>query len=425
MGLMHSTTTYADELTWGTLFRRVNTLHLFPDNYLEIDIMPEGLAVLKWDDELGPVVTSKTPKKLGVGLDPTTSMRVYGIATLGETEESQKPGFSSLAFNDFKLAVYYGGLNMHLKGLPSMVFLVLSPDEDPDIYKDALPEIGTQIFLNAEDDEYKDMVPKLFKQITRYTQMTPEQRQASILNDPVRRAIVQTLMKNGTVQSSELEEIIFEEIGKKIDVDLVLRPLVKMGIIATGWVEGLSSEVIYLTRALFILRQISQDTIKAVRKGKLPIEVANQFLQSSRRYHRDYLARLRKDLFETIWTEADNLAQYLLDFEAYDIIQVLRTGPQETDELGIKLDMQTAKLRKQLDVLEKANIVMRINDEEGRQHLLLKCNPEVTTVYPEWLIQRTIDLYNDEEIVSRQAIHYLEVLKQSYPGLTKSIPLES
>ncbi|MHA1495269.1 MAG: hypothetical protein ACTSRQ_14765 [Candidatus Thorarchaeota archaeon] len=332
--------------------------------------MPEGLAVLKWDDELGPVVTSKTPKKLQVGLDPTTSMRVYGIATLGETEESQKPGFSSLAFNDFKLAVYYGGLNMHLKGLPSMVFLVLSPEEDPDVYKDALPEIATQMFLNAEGDAYKKMVPKLYKQIARYTQMTAEQRQASILNDPVRRTIVQTLMRNGTVLSTELEQMIFEEVGKKIDVDLVLRPLVKMGIIATGWVEGLSSEVIYLTRALFILRKISHDTVRSVQKGSLPTEVAEQFLQSSRRYHRDYLARLRKDLFDTIW-------------------------------------MPDGKLRKQLNKLEKANIIMRINDEESRQHIMLKCDPEVSTVYPEWLIQRTVDLYNDEEIVSRQAMHYL------------------
>ncbi|MBS3795729.1 MAG: hypothetical protein KGY80_12565, partial [Candidatus Thorarchaeota archaeon] len=92
--------------------------------------MPKGLAVLRWDDELGPVVTAKTPKKLQVGLDPTTSMRVYGIATLGETEESQKPGFSTLNFDEFRLAVYYGGLNMHLKGLPSMVFLVLEPGEN-------------------------------------------------------------------------------------------------------------------------------------------------------------------------------------------------------------------------------------------------------------------------------------------------------
>ncbi|MCK4279600.1 MAG: hypothetical protein KAW94_03385, partial [Candidatus Thorarchaeota archaeon] len=120
--------------------------------------MPEGLAVLKWDDELGPVVTSKTPTGLKVGLDPTTSMRVYGIATLGETEEAQKPGFSSLSFDKFKLAVYYGGLNMHLKGLPSMVFLVLDPDEDPDVYKDALPEIATQIFLNADSKKYIKMV---------------------------------------------------------------------------------------------------------------------------------------------------------------------------------------------------------------------------------------------------------------------------
>jgi hypothetical protein len=387
--------------------------------------MPEGLAVLKWDDELGPVVTSKTPRKLQVGLDPTTSMRVYGIATLGETEESQKPGFSSLAFNDFKLAVYYGGLNMHLKGLPSMVFLVLSPEEDPEVYKDALPEIATQMFLNAEGDAYKKMVPKLYKQIARYTQMTAEQRQASILNDPVRRTIVQTLMRNGTVQSTELEEMIFEEVGKKIDVDLVLRPLVKMGIIATGWVEGLSSEVIYLTRALFILRKISHDTVRAVRKGTLPTEVAEQFLQSSRRYHRDYIARLRKDLFDTIWTEAETLAKYILDFEAYDVIQSLRAGPKEAEQLKIDVDLDEAKLRKQLDTLDKANIVMRINDEEGRQHIMLKCDTEVSTVYPEWLIQRTVDLYNDEEIVSRQAIHYLEVLKKSHPSQAALITTEA
>lgn len=387
--------------------------------------MPEGLAVLKWDDELGPVVTSKTPKDLQVGLDPTTSMRVYGIATLGETEESQKPGFSSLAFSEFKLAVYYGGLNMHLKGLPSMVFLVLESDEDPDVYKDALPEMATQIFLNAEGDEYKKIVPVLYKQISRYTQMTAEQRQASILNDPVRRAIMQMLMKNGTILSTELEQLIFEEVGKKIDVDIVLRPLVKMGLIATGWVEGLSSEVIYLTRALFILRTISHDAVKAVRKGKLPKDVADNYLQLSGRYHRDYIARLRKDLFETIWTEAEDLAKYMLDFEAYDLIKVLRGGPQESEHLLALVDQTKSKLRKQLTSLEKANIVSRINDEDGREHVILKCNPEVVTVYPEWLIQRTVDLYNDEELVSRQALHYLEVLKKSHPSQASAMAMEA
>ncbi|TET09909.1 MAG: hypothetical protein E3J86_06965 [Candidatus Thorarchaeota archaeon] len=378
--------------------------------------MPEGLAVLKWDDELGPVVTSKTPRKLKIGLDPTTSMRVYGIATLGETEESQKPGFSSLSFNDFKLAVYYGGLNMHLKGLPSMVFLVLHPEEDPDVYKDALPEMATQIFLNADDDEYKKMVPKLYKEISRYTQMTPEQRQAAILIDPVRRSIIQTLMKNGTVLSTDLEQLIFEKVGKKIDVDIVLRPLVKMGIIATGWVEGLSSEVIYLTRALFVLRMISQDIVRAVRDGQVPIDVADTYLQTSKRYHRDYLARLRKNLFETVWSEAERIGKFMLDFDTYDLIQVLRKGPAEKKHLPEMLDLSAAKVNKQLSILEKANIVTRIKDEDKREHVILKCNPEIVTVYPEWLIQRTVDLYNDESIINQQAMHYLEVLKKSHPS---------
>jgi len=295
--------------------------------------MPEGLAVLKWDDELGPVVAVKTPSKLKVGLDPTTSMRVYGIATLGETEESQKPGFNTLTFPDFQLAVYYGGLNMHLKGLPSMVFLVLKPDEDPEVYKDALPEIATQIFLNADDNKFKKLVPKLYKQLERYTQMTAEQRQASIINDPVRRIIIQTLMKQGTIQSAELEELIFEQVGKQIDVDIVIGPLVKMGVIATGWVEGLSSEVIYLTRAMFVLRKTALDTIKAVREEQLPAEVGDEFLKSTREYHMDYIDRIKADLFETIWAEANNLTKLILDFETYDIIQVLRTGPIETVRL--------------------------------------------------------------------------------------------
>jgi len=386
--------------------------------------MPEGLAVLKWDDELGPVVTSKTPKGLKIGLDPTTSMRVYGIATLGETEEAQKPGFSSLSFDKFKLAVYYGGLNMHLKGLPSMVFLVLDPEEDPDVYKDALPEIATQIFLNADGKKYLKMVPKLYEQIARYTMMTPEQRQASILNDPIRRAILRTLMRDGTLQATDLEQIIFEEVGKKIDVDLILRPLVKMGIVATGWIEGLSSEVIYLTRAIFVLRRISQDTVRAVKSGSLPPDVVDTFLDSTKRYHRDYIAKLRRNLTDTIWTEAEELSKYLLDFEAYDILQILREGPKQTEHLPSLLETTKAKLRKKMKSMEKAGILVRVNDENGKEHALLKSSPEVVTVYPEWLIQRTVDLYNQEEIHSRQAGHYLEILKKFHPSSVSSTMME-
>lgn len=386
--------------------------------------MPEGLAVLKWDDELGPVVTKKTPAKLQMGLDPTTSMRVYGIATLGETEESQKPGFSSLAFNDFQLAVYYGGLKMHLNGLPSMVFLVLRSDEDPDVYKDALPEIATQIFLDADGDKYKSKVLKLYKQLERFTQMTSEQQQASVLNDPLRRSIVQTLMRNGTLQSTELEEIILDKIGKRIDVDLVLRPLVKMGIVATGWVEGLSSEIIYLTRALFLLRKIPIDTIQSLREGSVPPEVTEKYLEESRNFHKDYLLNLRTDLFDTIWNDVDELTNYILDFQAYDLIQLIRQGPIEEEQLMGQIDLDKKVIKKHLKKLEKSDIIMRVKDSEKRFHILLKCNPEVLTVYPEWLIQRTVDMYNDEELVPNQAIHYLEVLKRSHPSQIEILTTE-
>jgi predicted transcriptional regulator len=300
--------------------------------------------------------------------------------------------------------------------MPSMVFLVLHPDEDPEVYKDALPEIATQIFLNAEDDAYEKMVPPLYKQISRYTQMTAEQQQASVLTDPVRRGIIQILMKNGTVLSADLEQVIFNEIGKKIDVDIVLRPLVKMGIIATGWVEGLSSEVIYLTRALFVLRTVSQDIVRAVRESDLPKDVAESYLESSKEYHRDYAARLRDDLFKTVWSDAEEIGEHILDFDTYDLIQVLRRGPIEVKQLPELIGLSKTKIRKKLSTLEKVNIIKRIKDGNKREHVILKCNPEVVTVYPEWLIQRTVDQYNSEAIASQQAAHYLEILKQSHPS---------
>jgi DNA-binding transcriptional ArsR family regulator len=189
-----------------------------------------------------------------------------------------------------------------------------------------------------------------------------------------------------------------------------------MGIIATGWVEGLSSEVIYLTRALFVLRTVSQDIIRAVREGDLPKDVAESYLESSKEYHRDYAARLRNDLFKTVWSDAEEIGEYILDFDTYDLIQALRRGPAEVKQLPELIGLSKAKIKKKLSSLEKANIIKRIKDGNKREHVILKCNPEVVTVYPEWLIQRTVDQYNSEAIASQQAMHYLEILKQSHPS---------
>jgi hypothetical protein len=200
--------------------------------------------------------------------------------------------------------------------------------------------------------------------------------------------------------------------------------MVNMGIIATGWVEGLSSEVIYLTRALFLLRVAAQDTIKAASDGSLPSTVADQYLESSRSYHSEYLSRLRANLFETVWTEAEDLARLLLDFDIYDIIRVLRTGPQKHEGLLAEVSITEDKMQQHLETLENAGVTMHIRDREDNLYQMLKCNLEIATVYPEWLIQRTIQLYNEKELVSSQAMHYLEVLKRSHPSAITSTETE-
>ena len=218
------------------------------------------------------------------------------------------------------------------------------------------------------------------------------------------------------MQTSDIEQIIFSEVGKTVDVDIVLRPLIKMGVVATGWVEGLASEVIYLTRALFLLRQIAGETIRALRSDEKYGNLGSQHIDATLRYHREYIAKLRRNLDETIWQDSQELAKFILDFDAYDILQLLRTGPREFSELPGILGVSKRTIKKKLKELEKADIVLWVKDDEKREHVMLKCNPEVVTLYPEHLIQKSVDLHNDEEIESPQIIHYLEVLRQYHPS---------
>jgi hypothetical protein len=65
--------------------------------------------------------------------------------------------------------------------------------------------------------------------------------------------------------------------------------------------------------------------------------------------------------------------------------------------------------------LKKRHIVMVKKTDEG-EFAFLKTDLSVVTVYPEWLIEKTTQLYNQDEIPDRQAVHYLQVLKKAHPS---------
>ena len=85
------------------------------------------------------------------------------------------------------------------------------------------------------------------------------------------------------------------------------------------------------------------------------------------------------------------------------------------EQLSDQVDLSATKIKRKLPSLVRANIVTRIQDG-NQEYVTLKCDPQVVTVYPKWLIERTVDLYNSESISKQQAMHYLEVLKQSHPS---------
>ncbi len=375
------------------------------------------MAVIQWDDEIGPVAVAKYPKKLKKGLDSTTLMKVYGYCTLGETEETPKPGFVSLSFDEFKVGVYYGGLTLHLRHQPSMVMLVVGPDEEPEDYKDALTEVGTKLLINAYDESYKKALKSYYLQISRYTQMSQEQRLANIIGEPVRKIILENLLSEGTISVPDVESIIQSEMGKKVDPELVLRPMVRQGIVQTGWVEGHPSEHVFLVRGLFILRTVPIDLLKKIKSGMLPKDVADKYLQEARKVHESYINSLKKNPTEYLWKDAERLYKILINFTTYDLLVKLREGPLQTDHLITLLsEYKKSDIMKAVARLEKMKLVKRISDESGNEFVLLLADVSVNLVYPRWLIVRTVERYNEGEMTGKEASHYLEMLKAFHPS---------
>ncbi|MHA1727373.1 MAG: hypothetical protein ACTSWY_01415 [Promethearchaeota archaeon] len=122
--------------------------------------MPLGILILKWDNEIGPVLIAIYPESLKIAKNLLT--QIYSAHRYSSLE----PGFSSLTLKNNKVISFFSGLGENYVEVENyIVGLLLRRDEKTHKYREILNKIAATILGNIENDKYKKLIPKLYKDL--------------------------------------------------------------------------------------------------------------------------------------------------------------------------------------------------------------------------------------------------------------------
>lgn len=120
--------------------------------------MPVGILVLKWDNEIGPVLISSYPETL----DPPKNLQTQIYSA--HRYSSLEPGFGKLTLKNNKIVSFFSGLGENYIEVENyVVALLLRRDENANKYKEVLKTIAAEILSNIENNKYKKLIKKLYE----------------------------------------------------------------------------------------------------------------------------------------------------------------------------------------------------------------------------------------------------------------------
>ncbi|GAB4324424.1 MAG: hypothetical protein Kow0069_29980 [Promethearchaeota archaeon] len=124
--------------------------------------MPLGLVLIKWDNEIGPVLLMAAPPSF----KPTDNLltRVYSA----HRYQSLAPGHTILTLKSKKVVSFFSGMGENFVGVPNyVVALVIRRDERTQTFLPWLEEKAKTVLENVKNEKYKKLLPKLYKEATK------------------------------------------------------------------------------------------------------------------------------------------------------------------------------------------------------------------------------------------------------------------
>jgi len=356
--------------------------------------MPIGLILMRWDPKISTDIISKYPEELII--TDETLMQIYAAH-----EYTAEPGMISLMVGHLNIASYYTGGDK-----PLYIVLLLTLDDDPDIYEGGLADVSRIIIQNYEDQAYLEMVPFLFQRLSVYPHLNEEQALALTYEDEINRLLINRLRDEGVVSKSELKVWMKDKYYRGFfDIDGILIELIRKEIIKETSVKGMPSELIFLINDIFLIRCPPTKIFENPIDRGLPESLVAAYSFEVRKYFKSYRP-----------SEEDNLKfiKALTDPQLYEILKLLRIAVVTRNSLE--------KLRKKgvddidggIKKLLEYNIMHVFQDGQGTKYFALLSDFHISLVYPRYILNMILHQYDVKSKSNGVLIEYLNVLEDTY-----------
>ncbi len=359
-----------------------------------LDLMPSGLILMKWDERIGTEVLVKYPKDIEISRK--TLMQIYGAH-----EYTGESGRINLMVGSLNIVSYYTGQE---KGY--YLVLILNVEDDADAYEGGMVDVIQILLQNLEDESYLNIIPHLFRRLAVYPTLNNEQHLINTYEDEVKRLILSRLRDEGIIAKSELMVWLKDKYKEGfIDLDAVLTELIKRELIKQVSVKGMSSELNFLTGDLISLRVPPLKLLKNPEESGLPNQLTKDYLNEVKKYFEQYIP-----------TELDNLKilNILAYPDVYQTFQLLRNAIVTKEDLEKLKKKGVEDVSKVLKLLWDANMIKVLQDKSGTEYYALQSDFYIEIVFPKYLLRTIKNIYEQRSQSDKVLIEYLEILEDTF-----------
>ena len=373
--------------------------------------MAHGFIITEWTEDQGLIVKLSYPENITTDLDDM--MRIFyahitGAGSAGNVLVRLEKARSNVSS-------YFTGLD---SDMPVMINLMLELGEDPEMFGETvLKEINEDLLghlkqMNTNVSESYEIAKKikLYMKNTlilldRLKNLSKEQRLAQIYSSEKARAILEALQERPLFRR-DLQGIIEDKLNKIIpNIEFILDPFIKTGLITQDWVEGNTDITLFLLSDFTIFRKPVTKLIEDAKKNFPTPELAYAYLDEVKQFFKGYTP-----------THEDNLkiAQILMNPDNYDFITLFRERSYPLNKIPKAPGQSMDEVGSFLGSLEDNHIIKLLKDNKDTLWVFLLTDIAIHTFYPEYLIEKIRKERTDGKIDKNVAITHLEFLEKTY-----------
>ncbi|MFW9902137.1 MAG: hypothetical protein ACFFDY_12805, partial [Candidatus Thorarchaeota archaeon] len=372
--------------------------------------MPHGFIITEWTEDQGLIVKLNYPDGLEADLDDM--MRIFYAHITGAGEAGNV--LVRLEKARSNVASYFTGID---SDLPVMINLMLELGEDPEMFGETvLQEINKDVLdylrqMSSDVSKSYEIVKtiKLYLKNTlilldRLKNLSKEQRLAQIYSSEKARAILEALQE-GPLSRRELLGIIEDKLQKIVpNIEYVLDPFIKTGLIMQDWVEGDTDITLFLITDFSIFRAPVTKLVENAKKNLPNPELAATYLEEVNHFFTDYKPNFDDNL---------KIAQIIMNPDNYDYITLFRERAYPVSKIPKAPGQSIDEVGDFLKSLEDNKIIKLIKDIKDTLWVFLLTDITIHTFYPEYLIEKIRKDRMDEKIKKNVAIKHLEFLEKT------------